>query len=181
MVDGTQKCPISGSNNEQCVYFCFSLMEPHTAITEGQVGAPTNSWAADHLSFSMERSLEALLCPWSEASSVSWSSKVNAKIQLIFFLVSKTKGDRFPDFFQHSSSLPIGHLLQGLPRGCSAVKNLPANAGDLRNVDSIPGLVRSPGEGNGNPPQYSCLRNPMDGGAWWTVVHRVMKELDTSQ
>ena len=53
-------------------------MEPHTAIIEGQVGAPTNSWAADHLSFSMERSLEALLCPWSEANSVSWSSKVNA-------------------------------------------------------------------------------------------------------
>ena len=166
MVDGTQKCPISGSNNEQCVYFCFSLMEPHTAITEGQVGAPTNSWAADHLSFSMERSLEALLCPWSEASSVSWSSKVNAKIQLIFFLVSKTKGDRFPDFFQHSSSLPIGHLLQGLPRGCSAVKNLPANAGDTGDAGSIPGLGRCPGGGNGNPFQYSSLENPMDRGTW---------------
>ena len=46
------------------------------------------------------------------------------------------------------------------------------NAGDL---GSIPGSGRSPGEGNGNPPQYSCLENPMDGGAWWAIVHGVAK------
>ena len=40
---------------------------------------------------------------------------------------------------------------------------------------SIPGLERSPGEGNGNPLQYSCLENPMDGGAWWATVHGVAK------
>ena len=40
---------------------------------------------------------------------------------------------------------------------------------------SIPGLERSPGEGNGNPFQYSCLENPMDGGAWLATVHRVAK------
>ena len=44
------------------------------------------------------------------------------------------------------------------------VKNPPANAGDARNVGSIPGLRRSPGEGNGNPLQHSCLENPIDGG-----------------
>ena len=44
------------------------------------------------------------------------------------------------------------------------------NAGDL---GSIPGSGRSPGEGNGNPLWYSCLENPMDGGAWWATVHRV--------
>ena len=43
---------------------------------------------------------------------------------------------------------------------------------------SIPGLGRSPGEGNGNPLQYSCLGNPRDGGAWWATVHGVSKELD---
>ena len=59
----------------------------------------------------------------------------------------------------------------GFPGG-SVVKNLLANAGD---VDSIPDLRRSPGEGNGNPLQYSCLRNPMDRGAWWAVVHGVAK------
>ena len=46
------------------------------------------------------------------------------------------------------------------------VKDLPANAGDTRDLVSIPGLGRSPGEGNGNPPQYSCLGNSMDRGAW---------------
>ena len=47
------------------------------------------------------------------------------------------------------------------------IKNLPANAGDSRNVGSVPEPGRSPGEGNGNPLQCSCLENPRDGGAWW--------------
>ena len=42
-------------------------------------------------------------------------------------------------------------------------------------LGSIPGLGRFPGEGNGNPLQYSCLENPTDGGAWWAIVHRVAK------
>ena len=50
------------------------------------------------------------------------------------------------------------------------VKASACNVGDL---GSIPGLGRSPGEGNGNPLQYSCLENPMDGGAWWAAVHGV--------
>ena len=54
-------------------------------------------------------------------------------------------------------------------------KNLPANAGD---VGSVPGLGRSPGEGNGNPLQYSCLEKPMDREAWWATVHGVTKESD---
>ena len=52
------------------------------------------------------------------------------------------------------------------------VKNLPANVGDM---GSIPGWGRSPGEGNGNPLQYSCLGNPMDRGAWWATGHGVAK------
>ena len=59
----------------------------------------------------------------------------------------------------------------GFPGG-SAVKNLPANAGD---VGSTPGPGRSPGEGNDNPLQYSCLGNPMDRGAWWATVPGVAK------
>ena len=55
------------------------------------------------------------------------------------------------------------------------VKNPPANAGDIRDVDSIPGLGRSPGGGYGNLLQYSCLENPMDRGAWWVTVHGVTK------
>ena len=52
----------------------------------------------------------------------------------------------------------------------SVVKNPPANAGDTRDMGSIPGLGRSPGEGKSNPLQYSCLENPMDRGTWWAVV-----------
>ena len=54
------------------------------------------------------------------------------------------------------------------------VKNLPANAGDISDAGSIPGLGRSPGEGNGNPLQYSCLENSMDRRAWWATVHGVL-------
>ena len=56
--------------------------------------------------------------------------------------------------------------------GGSEVKASACNEGDL---GLIPGLGRSPGEGNGNPLQYSCLENPMDGGAWWATVHGVAK------
>ena len=53
------------------------------------------------------------------------------------------------------------------------VKNPPANGGDIRDVGSIPGLQRAPGEGHGNLLQYSCLENSMDRGAWRAIVHRV--------
>ena len=48
-------------------------------------------------------------------------------------------------------------------------------------LGSIPGLGRSPGEGNGNPLQYSCQEYPMDGGAWWATVHGVAKSQDTTE
>ena len=53
------------------------------------------------------------------------------------------------------------------------VKSLPANAGDVGDAGSIPGLGRSLGGGNGNSLQYSCLGNPMDREAWWATVHGV--------
>ena len=62
-------------------------------------------------------------------------------------------------------------VLLGFPGG-SEVKVSACNEGD---TGSIPGLGRSLGEGNGNPLQYSCLENPMDGGAWWATVHGVAK------
>ena len=55
------------------------------------------------------------------------------------------------------------------------VKNLPANAGEIREVVSIPGLGRFPGGGHGNPLQYSCLENPMDRGTWPAIVHGIAK------
>ena len=59
--------------------------------------------------------------------------------------------------------------------GGSVIKNPPTNAGE-----AIPGLGRSPGEGNGNPIQQFCLGNPMDRGAWQATVHGVAKESDTT-
>ena len=56
-----------------------------------------------------------------------------------------------------------------------AVKNPSAKAGDVRETGSIPVSGRSPGEGNGNPLQYSCLENSMDRGSWQATVHRVAK------
>ena len=56
--------------------------------------------------------------------------------------------------------------------------NLPANAEDERDMSSIPGSGRSPGVGNGNPLQYSCLGNPMDRGAWRAAAHGVAEESD---
>ena len=58
------------------------------------------------------------------------------------------------------------------------IKNSPANAGDLRDVGSIPELGRSPGGGHGSPLQYSCLGNPTDRGAWQATVPRVEEGLD---
>jgi len=55
------------------------------------------------------------------------------------------------------------------------VKNSPANAGVARDVDLIPGSGRSPGEGHGNPFQYSCLENPKDKGAWRATAHSIAK------
>ena len=64
--------------------------------------------------------------------------------------------------------------MPGVPRELAA-KNLPVNAGDAGVMGSIPGSGRSPGGGNDKPFQYSCLKYPMDRGAWQAVVHRVTK------
>ena len=57
----------------------------------------------------------------------------------------------------------------------SVIENPHDNAGDAGDMGSIPGWGRSSGEGNGNPLQYPCLENPMDGGVWWATVHGVTK------
>ena len=59
-------------------------------------------------------------------------------------------------------------------------KEFTCNAGDTRDVGSVPGLGRSPGKGNNNGFQYFCLGNPMNRQAWWGTVHGVAKELDTT-
>ena len=63
--------------------------------------------------------------------------------------------------------------MRGAPQVLLAVKNLPANAGDIRGADSVPGPGGSPGGGHGNPLQYSCLENSLDREAWWAAVQGV--------
>ena len=87
---------------------------------------------------------------------------IHSFIHLIWSLSACDK----PDF-----RVIIGSSTRGFPGG-SEVKASACSVGDL---GSIPGLGRSPGEGNGNPLQYACLENPMDGGAWWIRVHGVAK------
>ena len=72
---------------------------------------------------------------------------------------------------------PLGNTLVSFPGG-SMVKNLPANTGD---PGLIPGSGRSPGEEKGNPRQYSCRGNLMDGRAWQATVHGVEKESDVTE
>ena len=77
----------------------------------------------------------------------------------------------------------IGSCPQLVTGGCQfgasqvtlVVKNPPANAGDIRDADSIPRSGRFPGRGHGNLLQHSCLENPMDRGAWWATLYRVWK------
>ena len=66
-------------------------------------------------------------------------------------------------------------LTNGASQVMLVVKNLLYNSGDIRDMGSISGWGRSPGEGNGKPFQYSCLENPMDRGAWRATVHEVAK------
>ena len=73
----------------------------------------------------------------------------------------------------HLMSLGICIHTWWVPGGL--VMNLPANAGDVRDLGSIPGSGRSLGGGHGNPLQNSCLENFMDRGAWWATIHRVAK------
>ena len=78
--------------------------------------------------------------------------------------------------------LEWGRIVPGFQHkfpGSSVVKNLPANAGDVDDPGSIPGSGRFPGEGNGNPLQYSYLENPKDRRTQWATVHGI--ELDTAE
>ena len=66
-------------------------------------------------------------------------------------------------------------MVKGASQVALVIKNLHANAEDVRDTGLIPGLGRSPGGGHSNPLQYSCLENSMDRGTWWATVHGVAK------
>ena len=76
---------------------------------------------------------------------------------------------------RHPESKRLDNCYSRIYEASQVVKDLPANAGDIRDAGSIPGSGRSPGGGHGNPLQYSCLENLMDRGAWWAAVHGITK------
>ena len=75
----------------------------------------------------------------------------------------------------HWTSIISLCLVSGMVWGFPGGSEVKASACNVGNLGSIPGSGRSPGEGNGNPLQYSCLENHMDGRAWWVTVHGVVK------
>ena len=104
----------------------------------------------------------------------------------------QARGFGLSGFYDHSCMLDYSQLLQHPTLGLTnyelaltiylwdsqivlVVKNLPANAGDIRDTGSIPGSGRSPRGGHGNPLQYSCLESPMNRWTWWADVHWVTK------
>ena len=115
-----------------------------------------------------------------------WKTEINLKeIDIDFTADSRPTFEFSPALYWNHKNFfgLILHLLKlqfwfKIIYSAQWLKNPPANSGD---VGSIPGSGRSPGEGNGNPLQYSCLENPMDRGAWWATVHGVAKKLDTTK
>ena len=92
--------------------------------------------------------------------------------------ISFSKGYSQPKDRMPSPALKAGSFTTGTSLVAQLGKESTCNVGDL---GSIPGLGRSPGEGNGNPLQYSCLENPMNRGAWRATVHGVAKESDMTK
>ena len=93
-------------------------------------------------------------------------------ISFHYFIDLQLAATSFPEYLYNL-------ILKWASQVALVVKNLPANAGDMRR-GSIPGLGRSARDGNGSPLQYSCLKNPMNKGAWRATVHKVAK-LDANE
>ena len=105
--------------------------------------------------------MDTLLCStWRTSKDLLDSTGTSAQYSVMTYLAKESE---------------IGPCIcMGFPGG-SVVKNLPANAGDIKDSGFIPGSGRSRGGRHGSPLQYSCLENPMDRGAWWAAVHGVAK------
>ena len=109
-----------------------------------------------------------LLRPW-DSPGKNTAVGCHALLQGIF----PTQGLKVDSFTTESRGKP--HLYTWASQDAVLIKNPPVVAGGIRDVSSISGLGRSPGEGRDNSSQCSCLENPMDRGAWWATVHGVTK------
>ena len=103
-----------------------------------------------------------------------WSLILAHKRKLLNFLELCIPAVKY-NFVVAQSCLTLCDPMDWASQAALVIKNPPTNARDVRYAGSIPGSGRSPGEGNGNPLQYSCLEKPMDRGAWQPTVHGVTK------
>ena len=112
------------------------------------------------------------------SSVLAWRIPGTGEPDGLLSMVSHRVGHDWSDLAAAAAATSIYILsltnLKGTSQVELVIKNSLANAGDIRDESSIPGLGRSPGGGHGNPLQYSCLENSMDRGAWWATVHRVV-------
>ena len=104
--------------------------------------------------------------------------KLKIQMKVFYLSINKTKlnnGLTFNSAVLSLSGHAFGPSHSSAPQVVLLIKNPPANAGDRRDLGSVPGSGRFPGGRYGNPLQYSCLENPTDRGAWWTIVQGVAK------
>ena len=128
------------------------------------LSAPSQHFSISYIIFS-EHFCEIQICLFILGTHMSITSEMRLWLKDVFWRWSKH--DLIMGFLEPYTKV----FLWGFP-GSSNGKESACNAGDLC---SFPGLGRSPGEGNSNPPQNSCLKNPMDRGGWWVTVHGVGK------
>ena len=123
-----------------------------------------------------ERKICCFLLPSSLYTSWSWLKNIKCISTTESLYSLFLWNSLLPDLLPSPSSLSIFIILSSeIATLVLVVKNLPANAGDIREGGLIPGMGRSPGGGHGKPLQYSCLENPMDRAAWQAAAHEVAK------
>ena len=109
-----------------------------------------------------------------QPSATPWTAAYQAPLPMEFSRQEYWSGVPLPSPINMAVFLKLIYSIPTSSQVALVIKNLPANVADIRDMGLIPGLGKSPGEGNGNPLQYSCLENPMDRGAWRATVHSII-------
>ena len=149
--------------------------EQLTAMTEGRFGERgeecSECLSQDTMTITTGRSKGKRQIKWLNSMTVSVLADLS---RVTCFQIEGTRGSLgfLGHIFQVSTCWVLVCQDWGASQVMLVVKNLPANAGEVRDLGSTPGLGWSPGGGHGNPLQYSCLENPRDRGAWWATAHR---------
>ena len=156
---------------------CPTLCDPRDNSPPGSpipgiLQARTLEWVAISFSNAWKWKVKMKSLSRVQLLATPWTAAYQAPPSMGFSRQEYWSGVPLPSPFLIPDSI-ISHLYTS--QVALGVMNPPANRGDVRDAGLIPGSERSPGEGHGNPPQYSCLENPMDRRAWQSTLHRVTK------